>query len=153
MTQPFRDLSETLARELALAEDYERLLTRENEVLRAGHADRLPELTARKAEIQERLQAAAAVRRSLVAGGARRELEQACMTAGERARALMDRLVGCAQRAQDLSERNLAIVAKRLQQVQQSLSVLMQADPSATITYAPNGLARASVTRRTRGIA
>lgn len=144
--QSATSLAEALQQEFTLAREFEDLLGQEHRDLIAGEADRLPALAARKSDLAYRLYEAAGLRRALASGQGigegRAALERACAKAGPQQLQLLRSLIACGGRSRELSELNDALVSRRLRQVRQSLSVLLQSSPAAPLTYSADGMAR-----------
>lgn len=146
MPQLATTLPEALQQEFTLAREFEELLVQENRGLMTGDADRLPLLAARKSDIAYRLFEAAGLRRSLASGAGigdgRGALERACEKAGPHVLQLLRSLIACGGRSRELNLLNDALISRRLHQVRQSLSVLLQSSPAAPLTYSADGLTR-----------
>ena len=95
LSVPADRLLEALSRELAAGLEFEALLETERAELLGGHADRLPELEARKTELARRAADCSGARRQLLAGAGlapgRSGIERACTAVGGAARALAGR--------------------------------------------------------------
>lgn len=150
-------LTEVLREELALGRELEALLEREQHELMAGNADGLPELAARKSDATHRLSLKSRTRRQLVEedglGSGRAGLERACAAHGAAAQQAMHELLACARQIRALNADNEALTSRRLQQVRQSLSILLQGGGASPLTYAADGMTRAGHTSRARSLA
>ena len=146
-------LLEALSRELAAGREFEALLATERAELLDGHADQLPELAARKAELARRADDCSSARRQLLAVAGlepgRAGVERACAASGDGARRLLDELSACARRVHDLLHHNELLVNLRLQQVGAALALLRHDQPEAS-TYSPDGRSRLVAQRAER---
>ena len=150
---PANRLLEALSHELASGREFEALLDTEHAELLGGHADRLPELAARKTDLARRAADCSDARRQLLADAGlapgRSGIERACSAVGEAASHVLAELTACAQRIHDLLHHNELLVNLRLQQVGAALALLRNDQPEAP-TYSPDGRSRLVAQRSVR---
>lgn len=122
------DLSTVIEQEIALLDDFVRLLKEEQAQLVAGNSDALPALAQQKGKLAEQLL---------------RNKEKRAGLSGAKPLALKDeeRLVNLRQRAQEASHLNALngkLIGERLSHNQSALKILMDATRQATV-YGPDG--------------
>lgn len=150
------DFLEALSRELAAGRDFEALLESEGKALLHPGAERLREISARKAELAREASLLADARNAALARSGlprgRAGAELGCSRAGTAAKRVFDELMRCARRVRDLNQRNEILLNMRLQQVAAALSVLRGPDSGAQV-YSSDGRAHSGTGRLARAIA
>lgn len=137
-------LTELLAAETALVEQFVDALTAEQEALKQGKVDGLPAISTRKGEIIERLNAAektrnAALQQAGLSGD--REGMQAWLAKNRHDRAAAQawaKLMKQAAAARELNDLNGQLIAMRLQATSQALAILTQQAQRSAL-YGPSG--------------
>lgn len=137
-------LAELLAAEAELVGQFASALTDEQEALKQGKVDGLPAVTARKAAIVERLNAAENSRNAFLRqaghnGDRQGMLDWLAKNRDDRATAqAWAKLLKRAAEARELNNLNGQLIAMRLQATNQALAVLTQ-QAQRTSLYGPNG--------------
>lgn len=142
--------ADDLAAELSAFESFSALLDTEHEALLAGDADAVVRIASAKGEQVAQLSALAerrlaALRRAGFAADRKGMAEWLLVAAGPRATDLSDRwnhLLAVAARAQQLNERNGALIQARMAFNQAALASLRSSAPSADLAYGPDGTTR-----------
>lgn len=150
------ELLEALSRELAAGRDFEALLESEGDALLHPGADRLREISARKAELAREAGVLADARNETLARSGlphgRAGVELGCSRTGTATKRVFDELMRCARRVRDLNQRNEILLNMRLQQVAAALNVLQGSGPGAQV-YSSDGRAQSGPGRVARAIA
>jgi flagella synthesis protein FlgN len=142
--------ADDLAAELAAFEFFSALLDTEHDALLAGDADAVVRIATAKGEQVAQLAALAerrlaALRQSGFTADRKGMAQWLLVAAGSRASELSSRwnaLLDIAARAQQLNERNGALIQARMAFNQAALAALRSATPPADLAYGPDGITR-----------
>ena len=147
------DLSSIIEREVELTSRFVRLLTEEQDILKAGDIDALPELSGRKTPLLEQLNALEAKRMEILGtspDSSAREAMERWLANNNEDRATgthWKNLLAIAREAKTLHELNAQLVGMHLRRTSEILAILRQPSEDSSL-YGATGQAVASTGSR-----